>query len=177
MLGLWSIMKINQNHLNFTAVYDKILPNNILTKWSGKMYAKVCKMVDKLEQKYINFWADLCNIESPTDDKRGVDEAGALIIGAAKGLDFDIVRGEEPISGDPFCIVMNGSADGTPIALSAHIDTVFPKGLFGSPAVKMDEDKIYGPGVMDCKGGVCAALYAMRISQRHQPCAYQPAFG
>ncbi len=33
--------------------------------------------------------------------------------------------------------------------------------MFGYPAVTMDDEKIYGPGVVDCKGGVVAGFLAM----------------
>jgi glutamate carboxypeptidase len=46
------------------------------------------------------------------------------------------------------------------------MDTVHPVGSFGTPAVKMDEEKIYGPGVTDCKGGLAAALLAMDALER-----------
>lgn len=49
----------------------------------------------------------------------------------------------------------------SPVALSGHMDTVHPVGSFGAPAVRMDEEKIYGPGVTDCKGGIVAAFMAM----------------
>ena len=34
----------------------------------------------------------------------------------------------------------------------AHMDTVHEKGVFGEPAVQTCEDRITGPGVIDCKG-------------------------
>jgi glutamate carboxypeptidase len=63
---------------------------------------------------------------------------------------------------------MNGDAVGTPICLSAHMDTVHPVGSFGTPAARIaeDEDKIYGPGTTDCKGGIAVALLAMRALQK-----------
>jgi glutamate carboxypeptidase len=65
---------------------------------------------------------------------------------------------------------MNAKSEKSPITFSAHIDTVHPVGSFGSPAVKMDEEKIYGPGVTDCKGGLIAALLAMDALQK---CGFQ----
>ena len=41
------------------------------------------------------------------------------------------------------------------------MDTVHPIGLFGTPAVKRDGDRLIGPGAMDCKGGVVAGFLAM----------------
>ena len=47
------------------------------------------------------------------------------------------------------------------MVLSGHIDTVYPLGAFPVPAVHRDGGRIYGPGVIDCKGGVVAAVMAM----------------
>ncbi|MBQ7039820.1 MAG: M20/M25/M40 family metallo-hydrolase, partial [Clostridia bacterium] len=68
---------------------------------------------------------------------------------------------EQEISGNVVCITLNPDAEGVPLCVSGHIDTVHPVGLFGTPAVKRDKENMYGPGVMDCKGGVVAALMAM----------------
>ena len=68
---------------------------------------------------------------------------------------------EQESAGDLRCICMNSDSDMPPVIFSGHIDTVHPVGSFGSPAVKIEDGKIYGPGVMDCKGGVVAALAAM----------------
>ena len=52
---------------------------------------------------------------------------------------------------------MNPEAAGIPITLSGHMDTVHPRGLFGFPPVRIANGRIYGPGVIDCKGGITAA--------------------
>lgn len=41
------------------------------------------------------------------------------------------------------------------------MDTVHPIGSFGTPAVRSDDEKLYGPGVQDCKGGIAVALLTM----------------
>jgi len=124
---------------------------------------KLFEIIDSLEAEYISVWEDVCNIESPTNDKSGVDEVGKYFsrLAEKKGWDVEIFPVEK--SGDIVTIVMNKDAKGAPIALSGHIDTVHPKGLFGYPPVKIvtEEGKIYGPGVDDCKGGVVAGFLAM----------------
>ena len=42
------------------------------------------------------------------------------------------------------------------------MDTVHEKGIFGEPPVRVDENRIYGPGVIDCKGGITIALLTMK---------------
>ncbi len=122
---------------------------------------KILERIEKNEKQYIKFWQELCAIESPTDYKAGVDAAGNYIIEKAKALGWLVEKQEQKISGDCVCITMNPDAKEAPICLSGHLDTVHPIGDFEEPVVKMDDEKIYGPGVADCKGGIVAAFLAM----------------
>ena len=122
---------------------------------------EIFKTVDELFARYVDFWVEVCNEESPTNYKEGVDKVGALFIREAERLGFDYEIYHEEVSGDAVCITMNGEVDAAPLVLSGHLDTVHPVGLFGTPATRIEGDKIYGPGVCDCKGGCVAALLAM----------------
>lgn len=124
-------------------------------------YEKLFEKLDELEKQYIKFWEELCLIESPTDYKEGVDASSNYIIEKAKAYGWKIERQEQKVSGDFICITMNPDSQNAPVCLSGHLDTVHPVGLFKEPVVKIDNEKIYGPGVCDCKGGVVAAFYAM----------------
>lgn len=119
--------------------------------------------IDALSEEYIGVWEDICNIESPTNDKDGVDAVGNYIINIAKKFGWNVEINKQEVSGNAVCITMNKDAGKAPVCLSGHIDTVHPKGLFGYPPVKIDRaaGKIYGPGVVDCKGGVASSLLAM----------------
>lgn len=130
---------------------------------------KIFEAVDSLEKEYINVWVDVASIESPTDFKEGVDKVGAYIMDIAKAHGWEIEINKQPVSGDAVCITMNSDAKKAPVAISGHIDTVHPVGLFGYPPVKIEDGKIYGPGVNDCKGGVVAGLLAMHALEK---CGY-----
>jgi len=121
--------------------------------------------VEQLEEKYIKAWEEICNIESPTTFKAGVDAVGDYCIAIAKEHGWKVERGHEEVSGDPICITMNADSTEQAICLSGHMDTVHPVGSFGTPAVKMDETWIYGPGTRDCKGGIVAAFMIMEALQ------------
>ena len=117
--------------------------------------------IDELYEQYLSFWEDICNIESPTDYKKGVDAAGEYCIAHAQKRGWAVEIMENDVSGNVVCITLNPEAKAAPIAFSGHMDTVHPQGMFGYPAVSMDDEKIYGPGVVDCKGGVVAGFLAM----------------
>ena len=122
---------------------------------------KLFKRIDDMEQEYVKILEEFCRIESPTDYKEGVDAASNYIVKKAEAFGWKIERQKQEVAGDCFCITMNPDATEAPVCLSGHVDTVHPVGLFKDPVVKYDGDKIYGPGVSDCKGGIVASLLAM----------------
>lgn len=125
------------------------------------MMDRINEKIRELTPEYTRLWAEICMIESPTVYKAGVDAVCRRLTeyAEAKGWQTEICPQE--VSGDVACITLHPGAPGAPIALSGHMDTVHPVGSFGTPAVRMDETKIYGPGVQDCKGGIIAAMLAM----------------
>lgn len=124
------------------------------------------EIIDGLEGAYLDVLEEVCNIESPTNFKQGVDKVGAYFIDIAKKHNWKVDICKQEISGDAVCITMNPDAKAKAICVSGHMDTVHPVGLFGNPAVKRDEKNMYGPGVMDCKGGIVAAVMAMEALEK-----------
>ena len=124
-------------------------------------YNKLFEKIDSLKEKFVNMLCEVCSIESPTDYKEGVDAVGRYFIEYAKSKGWDVDVCSQQVSGDAVCITINPNAKGAPIALSGHMDTVHPLGLFGEPPlVKIDGDRMHGPGTTDCKGGIIAGLLA-----------------
>ena len=124
-------------------------------------FVKLFNKIDELYPAYLKVWEDVCNIESPTVYKEGVDKVGEYFINMAKERGWHIDVLEQEVAGNAITITLNPDAKAAPVALSGHIDTVHPIGLFPTPAVSFDEENIYGPGVLDCKGGVVASFLAM----------------
>ena len=122
---------------------------------------KLFEEIENSNNKYLDILEDVCNIESPTEYKKGVDSVGEYFLNLAKSHGWQTEVFCQEISGNAVCITLNSDAEGAPVCVSGHIDTVHPVGAFGIPAVKRDSKNMYGPGVMDCKGGVVAAFMAM----------------
>lgn len=133
----------------------------------------VFQKIDELFPDYVSFWEELCNIESPTVFKEGVDASLELFLRAARerGWEIDVLEVEN--AGNVACLTLNPNAAGAPLCLSGHLDTVHPVGLFPTPAVHIEDGTIFGPGVADCKGGAVAAFLAMdaldKIGFRDRP--------
>ena len=124
---------------------------------------KYFEKIDELYEKYLKVWEDVCNIESPTENKEGVDKVCDYFVQMAKERGWQIEVNKQEVAGSPVCITINPNVNEKPFTISGHVDTVFKIGAFGYPPVKMDEENMYGPGVCDCKGGVVAGFMAMDV--------------
>ena len=122
---------------------------------------KIFEAIDALNPDYVKVWEDVCNIESPTKYKAGVDACGEYFAEMARARGWKVEYFRQSVAGDVVDITMNPDADAKPIIFSGHLDTVHPVGSFGTPAVKIEDEKMFGPGVCDCKGGAVAAMLAM----------------
>lgn len=132
--------------------------------------AHIFSVIDNLNEHYCGLWEQVCNMDSPTDCKQGVDAVGQVFIQIANQHQWAVEISRQKTAGNPICITMNPQSPEHPIVFSGHIDTVYPPGTFPAPAVRRDNERIYGPGVIDCKGGVVAAVMAMEALMR---CGFQ----
>jgi len=128
------------------------------------------KQLDMLEEEYINFWADICRIESPTSCKEGVDAVCDYITEKAEKRGWKVEVQQYGISGKCACITMNPESESPAVCFSGHMDTVHPIGSFGEDVVRIENGNIYGPGVTDCKGGIVASFMAMAALEN---CGYK----
>ena len=123
-------------------------------------------LVEETSKEYLSVWEDVCNIESPTDYKVGVDKVGNYFADLATNRSWKVEFFEQENVGNVVCITMNPESNNAPVTLSGHMDTVYPVGSFGEFPVTIDGDKICGPGVADCKGGDVAAFLAMDVLEK-----------
>ena len=122
---------------------------------------KVFELIDAKEKEFVEIWREICDIESPSSFKAGVDAVGEYLIRYAKMRGWDVQIHREEISGNAVCLIMNPLVDAKSICYSGHMDTVHPVGSFGYPAARIEGDIIHAPGAIDCKGGIVSALLAM----------------
>ena len=132
------------------------------------MKEKLLGIIDELNVEYVKMWEDIGNIESPWKYKAGVDAVGSYFIRYANERGWKVEVFPQENAGDVVILTMNPDADADPIAFSGHMDTVHELGSFGYPPVRVDweADRIYGPGVTDCKGGIVVGIRAMEAVRR-----------
>lgn len=123
---------------------------------------KVISLVDHWAQEQLDFLIGLCNQNSYSRNKEGVDRASALVVeGLAGILPVHEVRQEKEF-GNHHVLKNSAAAETRAIYLVGHVDTVFP------PDHSFQECRragglLTGPGTADMKGGLAVMIYALKI--------------
>ncbi len=104
-------------------------------------------------------------INSYTYNKKGVDLVGDTVKDQMERLDFTVEIHENDNLGNNLVFYKNNNTGFKPIMLCGHTDTVFPETL-GFNSCREDKDFIYGPGVIDMKGGLVVGIFALRILKK-----------
>ncbi|HKA79653.1 MAG TPA: glutamate carboxypeptidase [Xanthobacteraceae bacterium] len=114
----------------------------------------------------IKLWERLVNIDSQTGDEEGLKAVGAIATEelGKLGARIETVPAAKPAVGDNIVASFSGTGKGK-VLLIAHMDTVLPKGTAAARPFRIKDGRATGPGVSDNKGGIIAALYALRILQ------------
>lgn len=122
---------------------------------------KTFTAIDKYQQTYLDFLCRICSYEARAYDKAVLDDMVSYIAGFAREQGFSVTRTPMEKCGDFLTVDINPGKEKVCL-FQAHMDTVHPTGSFGEPPVREDADRIYGPGVIDCKGGIAVAMLAMK---------------
>lgn len=107
---------------------------------------------------------DMVRIESGSDDVEGLQALAEYTAGQLRELGADVER-VPATNGRPPGLV-KGTFKGTGklrIALQAHLDTVYRRGILDREPWRRDGNKLYGPGIADDKGGVAVILGSLAI--------------
>ena len=105
---------------------------------------------------------ELVEVESPSEDKEGVDRAGELVARWAEEVGGTLRRYRQKEFGDVLELRF-GAANRKRgrVLLLGHLDTVWPMGTLKKMPWRERKGKLWGPGVLDMKAGVVMALEAV----------------
>jgi len=112
------------------------------------------------------FLEEIITIQSGSHNKAGIDRTASTIVRAFQGLDVSTQTIEQQLQGNN--LVVRSSAQPTAekqVLLVGHMDTVFPEDTDFN-WYRADNDKCYGPGVVDMKGGLVVGIYALKALQK-----------
>lgn len=102
-----------------------------------------------------------CAIESCSRDKEGVDRVGLAVAEAWEAEDFDIETLPQASAGNHLVARRRGQGRGR-LLCHMHLDTTQPKGTILEEPVEERGNRLYGPGILDMKGGWVVLLSAFR---------------
>jgi glutamate carboxypeptidase len=125
------------------------------------MQAKIVANLHDHHNEYLDDLRTLTALEAGTLHKPGVDAAQSWLAERLAALGFTVERLPQPVLGDNLYARRQG-AGGKRILLLGHADTVFPVGTAAARPLRIDGNRIHGPGVCDMKGGLLTGLYAIR---------------
>src|SRR5437660_3191548 len=110
--------------------------------------------------RYIGELSEMCSIDSYSYHKPGLDEMASWLAMRMRSLGVDATIIEREEWGNDILSVVQGVGEGI-VLLVGHTDTVYPVGTAAARPVRVEGDRLYGPGVSDMKGCLLSAIYAI----------------
>lgn len=111
----------------------------------------------------------LVNIETGSDDAKGMAEMNSLLVKELESLGFTVahhtttgVSSGRVSVGDNIVGVLHGNGS-KKIMLQAHQDTVYSRGTLALAPFRIQGDLAYGPGIADDKGGIVVILHSLKL--------------
>jgi glutamate carboxypeptidase len=100
-------------------------------------------------------------IPSGTYNKAGVDRVCRAVCDLLDPLPLERRILPQEDYGDMLIASAAAGGGGRRILLAGHMDTIFPEGSSFN-GWRMDEERFYGPGVIDMKGGLVVGIFALK---------------
>jgi len=124
--------------------------------------AALLKRAEQSKPDALKLLGRMVNIDSGTFNDKGLNAVGAIAAAELTRIGFKVQAiPAEPAAGNNVLATVNGSGKGR-ILLVAHLDTVYADGTAKANPFRIEGNRAYGPGIMDDKGGIVVALYALK---------------
>lgn len=128
---------------------------------------RINAFIDENREQMMKDWETFVRIEDCFDEKENVERAMAWLKAKYDDMGFDChveAVGDDNYAGT-LCGIWGAEYPGKPLLFIGHIDTVQPSGSFGENPFVIRDGNVYGPGVLDMKGGQIMMLYVIRALQ------------
>jgi len=120
-----------------------------------KAEARLPQMIEELKA--------LVEIESPSDSPSDVNNLAAYLSNRLDKLGVKTSR--IPVENGGDVVIGRYGSEGQAVMVLGHMDTVWPLGTLARRPVKIEDDKLFGPGSFDMKAGLVVAIHALEILQ------------
>ena len=124
------------------------------------MLDKIIETIDAKTEEMKNFLAQMVNIDSGVDNPEGIAQVAGIIGDKLAKLNFVVEYLDCPGICTHLRAKKNGGSD-QEVMIIGHMDTLFPKGTVAARPFTIKDGKAFGPGVLDMKGGITVALFAL----------------
>ncbi len=123
----------------------------------------------KAEQSaYIETVKQLVAVDTGTGQAEGLATVSKMLVERLQALGAQVSTSPAtPSAGDNIVGTFKGTGS-KDFLLMVHYDTVFAEGTAAERPFRMDEQRAYGPGVADAKGGVAMILHALELLKAQQ---------
>ncbi|RJY22945.1 glutamate carboxypeptidase, partial [Pseudomonas syringae pv. actinidiae] len=139
----------------------------VLTALTPMVMAEPHKVIQADAEQYqgeaLKLLERLVNIDSGSGYVPGLTQVSDIAIEELKklGATIELVP-NTPEASNHVIATLKGTGKAK-ILLMAHMDTVFKEGSAAERPFHIKDGRAYGPGVMDDKGGIVAAIYALKV--------------
>lgn len=123
---------------------------------------KAFQFVEDRREEMLSLWQEVVNMEGGPHEKPGIDAVASRFrqvldeVGAAsRVIEFEN-------AGNMLVAELGDQGARPGILFIGHMDTAIAAGAVARQPFAIKEDKAYGPGVLDMKGGIVAFLYAIK---------------
>ena len=118
-------------------------------------------------QPYLETLKDLVKLESPTHNKAANDKVAEYLETLLKNDAWAVERLSQTTVGDQLVARQDAPGD-VSILIPCHFDTVWDIGTLQTMPLREEEDKLFGPGVLDMKAGITTAIHALRLIRKNK---------
>jgi glutamate carboxypeptidase len=118
------------------------------------------RLADSRRESFVNELREWLETASASNNPAGLNAMAALIFERLRriGMRPDIV--EHPAGNAVFGVIHGENPAARPLLLLGHHDTVYASGV-SAPPVRLEGDRLYGPGSIDMKACLLQAVYAL----------------
>ena len=134
--------------------------------------AELLEQAKAAQSAYIETVKQLVAVDTGTGQAAGLATVSQMLVERLQALGAQVSTSPAtPSAGDNIVGTLKGTGS-KDFLLMVHYDTVFAEGTAAERPFRMDEQRAYGPGVADAKGGVAMILHALELLKAQQFDAY-----
>ncbi|MBA1278180.1 MULTISPECIES: M20/M25/M40 family metallo-hydrolase [Pseudomonadaceae] len=125
--------------------------------------SELLKQAETEQEAYLDTLKALVVVDTGTGQQQGLATVSEMLVERLEALGAEVTTTPAtPSAGDNIVGTLKGTGT-KDFLLMVHYDTVFAEGTAAERPFRMDEQRAYGPGVADAKGGVAMILHSLKL--------------